>query len=227
MAKRIINAELIDSDQIAEIEMEETISFKVMLGKLRTEGHLEDGYCYVKTSDGNLVQENDLIRQYQNNAFILTKNLDWQPFKANDETIENPLNTNGPCIKDADDWYWLLPVLENVSWTDLNLQTQLIELENISLQNRKKISLRMVVQYSAWGDSQANRQTALDRVIKMKQIFSDATQVEFANQQINENNLFEKLELLSNKVQEYLTMHMEMKWETKVHLASIAAFKYK
>lgn len=226
MAKRIINAELIDSDQIAEIEMEETISFKVLLGKLRTEGHLEDGLCYVKTSDGSLVQENDLVRQYQHNEFILTKNRDWQPFKANDENVENSTYTTGPCIRDADDWYWLLPLLENVSWTDLNLQTQLIELDNIGLQSGKKISLKMVVQYSTWGDGQANRQTALDKVIKMKQIFSDATQVEFASQQINENNLFEKLELLSNRVREYLTMHMEMKWETKVHLASITAFKY-
>lgn len=227
MAKRIIKADVPDNNLIAEIEMEDTIPVKTILAKLRMGGHLdpEDTY-FIKTPEGDTIREDDPLRLHRKDQFVITKDKDWKPISAQEILEENVERLSGENMIDDDNWIWSMPILGEASWTDLNLRTQLFDVDPIVTPADKKFACKIIVQNSIIDSALASRQGILDAVIKMKQILSETIQLEFRTGNLDEKNFAGKKNALIEKMQGYITAHMELKWGTRINYVSIAAYKY-
>lgn len=227
MPKRIIQAEVADNNLIAEIEMEETIPFRVLLARLRSEGHLPaSGNYFIKNSEGATIRETDQLRLHRTNQFVITQDKDWKPAFLN-EVPETEIETMcGKSMAGEEGWIWILPVLGETSWTDLNLQTQLFEADHITCFSGKDLSVRILVQYSIIDIALAGQGTALDRVMKMKQILSETMQIDFRAEKIDEKNFMVKKDSLEQKMLGYLSSYMELKRGSRIHFVHIAAYKH-
>jgi hypothetical protein len=227
MARKIIQAELQDNNMIAEIEMEDTISFKTLLSRLCNEGHLVTGESYyIKTPEGEAIRDNDQLRVHRMDQFVITKDKDWKPPSAINDVEEEISKVSGTAIKDDEEWIWLTPLLKDSSWADLNMQTQLFELNDIVFNNDLSVSLRVLIQYSISDARIASTQTAVDRSMKMQQVMVNTAMIECKSRPFSSmKDRMELLEHLTEKMDGYLSAHMELKWGVKNHSLVVASFK--
>lgn len=225
MAKRVLQIDAVDNNFMAEIELEETVQFKVLLSKLKAAGHLNPGDAYfIKTPDGNSIRENDAIRLHKKNDFIITKYPEWKPISNNGIDQYEVFNISKGVAHDDNNIYWLFPFSGEASWNDLNLRTQLFDLEKIETSNGINLRIKMLVQYSVSDAVVFNSLPMTERVMKMKQILIDGLSIELASKGITDSNFYSNTELLTGKIRSYLSSHMELKWGTKIDCISIISF---
>lgn len=225
MATKLLQIELLENHLFIELEAEETMTFRTILSKLKTEEHLEfDRFYFIKTPTGMTIKEENSISFYKENNFVITEKSDWKSPTIRSSTLMEIPEISAELIL-TDNKYWILPSYNGAIWDNDDLQTQLFCLNNVSVSNGKIMSINLLVQYSLFDTILSGSKHISDRTIKMKQILGDAFNIELGVNNITENNFFENLSKLSGKMHFYLTSHMELKWSTKIHVVSIVAFR--
>lgn len=225
MATKLLNIELLENNLFIEIDAEETMTFRTVLSKLKTEEHLRfDGIYFIKTPSGMPINEESSISFYKEKNFIITENANWKSPEIRSVNLIDIPEISAELILN-DNKYWVLPSYSGAIWGNDDLQTQLFCLNNVIAPGGKIMSINLLVQYSLLDAIISGSKQISERTIKMRQILVDALNIELAVNNITENNFFENLPKLSGKMQYYLTSHMELKWATKIYGVSIVGFR--
>ncbi len=225
MAIKLLQIELLENYLFIEIEAEETMTFRTLVNKLKTEEHLKyDEVYFIKTPSGMPVNDEVSISFYKEKKFIVTKNADWKTPAMRSVNLVDIPEISAELVFN-DNKYWVLPSYTGIIWENDDLQTQLFCLNNVIVPGGRVLSLNLFIQYSLIDTIISGSKQVSERTIKMRQILVDALNIELAVNNISENNFFENLQKLSGKMQYYLTSHMELKWATKIYGVSIVGFR--
>lgn len=225
MALKIIRAELLESNIIVEMEVEETMNFQNIVAKLKTEEHLRQEVSYfVKTTAGGSIKPNIAIADFKQSYFVITEDIDWKcPALKNGALADVPEIQSELLINDNK--YWILPYGGNVEWDREDLQAQLLCLEGIPNASSGKMSINLIIQFYLSETALVGNKKTHERTVKMKQILEDALSIEMAVSNITEDSFYGNMENLSEKLKHYLMSHMETQWGTIIHSVSIIGFR--
>lgn len=225
MATKLLQVELLENNLVIEIEAEETMPFNILLSKLKTEGYLKtEGTYFIKTPTGLPVRENLQVSFFRQSSFVITDNPDWKTTSVKSGSLTDVQEINTSMMLN-DNIYWLLPFCSGANWSDDALQSQLFSLNNVKASNGKKLFLHIITQYTLIDDTLSGSKHIQERTAKMKQILTDALNIELAVNNIHENNFYEYYEKLNEKMRHYITSHMELKWGTKIECVSVVGFR--
>ncbi|RXK60037.1 hypothetical protein ESA94_13400 [Lacibacter luteus] len=225
MAIKNVQIELFESNLFVELEAEETMTFTILIAKLKAAEHLQpEKVYYIKTATGASVKESNSFNFYKQSYFVITENPDWKTQETTGPGLNDvPVVTTDLMMND--DKYWVLPFLTGVSWKNDELQSQLFCLDKIETSSGRTMSVNIVVQYSPLDTPPSSRKHIYDRTLKMKEILADALGVELVMNNITEMNFQDHAAKLSEKILYYLTSHMELKWGTKISFVAIVGFR--
>jgi len=225
MATKLLQIELLENHLFLEVEAEETMTFRTIISKLKTQEHLNPEIShFIKTQSGGTIREISTISSCKQNSFVITEDPDWKcPAMKNGQLTEVPEIAAELIF--CDNKYWILPFFTGSAWNEDGLQSQLLSLNDITSPNGKKMSLNIVVQYSLTDATLLGNKKVHDRTVKMRQILKEALNIEIMVNSITENNVYENIEKLEKKLLFYLTSHLESQWGTLIHNLSIVGFR--
>ena len=223
MATRTLRFDVLEINLIIEVEAEETMLFKVLIIKLKTEGHLDSADTYfIFTQNGVNVRENDLVRNHAENYYILTLDAGWRS-KSTIFLGDAPIYNIPDGIIVNNNSKWFMSFLKRANWNEVSIQSQLMVLENIAMVNGKRINVKALVQYSPLAHEGVQNTT--DKYLKMNQVLSTILDHEVKNNGITDANFYNSADLLAANCSSYLDEHMRLVWNTKIEQVVFAGFE--
>ena len=217
MATRTLRFDVTEVNLVIEVEAEDTILFKVLTTKFKTEGllDLEQAY-FIYKQNGARIKENDSIRNYPDNDFVLTTNPHW---KTRD--VELHEITKGIVVNNNTNWF--IPLMNQVRLDDQDVQSQVFRLEDVFTSNNRSLDINVLVQHSSDGE---NSQNISEKNARIKQVLTNILNHELKQNNVTDSNLYNAVDLLNDRAQGYLTMYTERTWNTIVNSVSILGFSH-
>lgn len=226
MATRTLRFDLIEINLIVEVEAEDTILFRVLTTKFKTERFLEPEELYfIYTQNGKRIKESDSIRTYPDNDFVLTINPRWKSrhsiFSGDIEIHEM---TDGIIVNNNTNWF--SSFLNKAKWSNDSVQSEVFQLEDVITGNNKNLVVNVLVQYSINGTYLNNDHRINEKSAAIKKVLLNILNHELNHLKITDSELYNAVGLLNNHIQGYLTRYTELTWNTTINNICIMGFSH-